>query len=348
MGRPPTGKTAMTGAERQRKRRALLAAQQPAWTPGYSDTDWRHNKFVEHLGDWLEYGDVDQVTKLLAEYLGRATGRWEQVSQKITERLASDEREAVADGKAREDWLKDHPEETRAEEEQRQAWLDEYRKENVTQPSPAAASHKIPKAPEDAATGHELVWPDDPICTIDTPTGSYGVSGNCDGDMRVRSYKIHYLPVGGRWLYDSVQLGVAKTPEEAKEVAQAHYDNPTVRHDTPRPKKTISPENRAKMRAGQAAARELSAKIEAANKVEREFEKTTGRKLGKIEALAADGRGDANVRAVAESMAEKLRQTKPPPNPYRPPPLPRTMAELDEARRRVTEERKAKRAAKKA
>jgi hypothetical protein len=343
MGRPPIGKVAMTGAERQRKRRALLAAQQPEWAPGYSDTDWRHNKFVEHLGDWLERGDIDQVTKLLAEYLGRATGRWEQISQRVTERLASDEREAVADGKAREDWLKDHPE----EDEQRQAWLDEYRKENVTPPSPAAASHKIPKAPEDAVTGHELVWPGKIPCTIDTPTGSYGIAEVCGLDMKPRGYQVTHLPVGGRWLYDSVQLGVAKTPEEAKEVAQAHYrDSATSRYSSTQEDHIAGnqgeDEGRPSSRTG------AQCKIKAANQKEREFEKTTGRKLGKIEALAADERGDANVRAVAESMAGKLRQTRPPPNPYRPPPLPRTMAELDEARRRVTEERRAKRAVKKA
>ena len=44
--------------------------------------------------------------------------------------------------------------------------------------------------------------------------------------------------------------------------------------------------------------------------------------------------------AVAEGMAEKLRQAKPPPNPYRPPPLPRTPAEWEEHRRKVAEARK--------
>ena len=78
--------------------------------------------------------------------------------------------------------------------------------------------------------------------------------------------------------------------------------------------------------------------------MEREFEKTLGRKLKKVEAMAADQRGDANVRAVAEDMAEKMRQSKPPPNPYRPPPLPRTREEFEEARRKAQEERRAKRA----
>jgi hypothetical protein len=63
-------------AERQRKRRAKLAhAQELEWKPDYklplTSTNWRHNEFVERLHNWLEYGDIEQVTEFLADI-----GRW--------------------------------------------------------------------------------------------------------------------------------------------------------------------------------------------------------------------------------------------------------------------------------
>jgi len=110
------------------------------------------------------------------------------------------------------------------------------------------------------------------------------------------------------------------------------------------PKKTMSPEAKAKAQSQAKARRELNAKIKAAYEKEREFEATKGRKLKKIEAIAADQRGEANTPSVAENMAEKLRHSKPS-NPYRPPPLPEKLTDWDKLKRKAAEARRAKRAA---
>lgn len=115
---------------------------------------------------------------------------------------------------------------------------------------------------------------------------------------------------------------------------EAEYVAEEAAAKTKAAKKTMSPEAKERAKAKAKATRELSAKIAAAHQRELEFEKTTGRKLKKVEAIAADQRGEANTRSIAESKAEELRHAKPPPNPYRPPPLPSSTEMWDRARKR--------------
>ena len=83
----------------------------------------------------------------------------------------------------------------------------------------------------------------------------------------------------------------------------------------------------------------------------RRLDALTGfKKLAKIEALAADDRGNANVRAVATAKAKEVhagidtaRQTLKPTMPSFD--LPRTSAEWDALKQKASAERKAKRAA---
>lgn len=62
-----------------------------------------------------------------------------------------------------------------------------------------------------------------------------------------------------------------------------------------------------------------------------EFMKSKARQLAKAEALAADHRGEANTRAVALAMAEKLREARP---PGFPPGLPSSWKAWEAMRRR--------------
>jgi hypothetical protein len=235
MGRPPIGKVAMTDAERQQKRRALLAAQQPAWTPEYSDTDWRHNKFVEHLTYWLAYGDVDQVTELLTE-VGNTVGRWEEVSQKVTARLAQLEREAIANEEERQAWLRAHPEEARAEEEAREAAIARHAGITVEQSREWQALAAMPeeefeemivksKTSGDSVTQphHETLEWSGATPRARASGGWYTILDVHDvGTANVVGYRVIY-GVDGE-VPDHVGIAVVGTIDEAKAIAQAHYD----------------------------------------------------------------------------------------------------------------------------
>jgi hypothetical protein len=234
MGRPPIGKVAMTDAERQRKRRALLAAQLPEWTPGYSDTDWRHNKFVEHLTDWLQYGDVDQVTELLTE-IGCTAGRWEEVSQKVTARLAELEREAIAEDEARQAWLREHPEEARAEEEAREASIARSAGITVEQSREWQALAKMPeeefeelivksKTSGDSVTPphHETLEWSGATPRARASGGWYTIYDVHDAAaMKVVGYRALYAADGETPRF--VREDAVDTVEEAKAIAQKHY-----------------------------------------------------------------------------------------------------------------------------
>jgi hypothetical protein len=197
----------MTGAERQRKRRTRLAGQQPAWAPEYSDTDWRHNRFVDQLHDWLEYGDIDQVTELLAE-IGNITGRWEKVSQMVTARLAELDREAITYGQAYFAWKEANPD-----------------KDDLD----------FPGVPEGFVMelGHGLEWEDDGSLgdargyTAKVGAGNYYRVGATTSDIMSPRFKV--LGYHASYHAGRTTLGAGKTAEEAKAIAQAHYDKEIVR-----------------------------------------------------------------------------------------------------------------------
>jgi hypothetical protein len=93
-------------------------------------------------------------------------------------------------------------------------------------------------------------------------------------------------------------------------------------------------------------------RIERLAHVSRRFDALVGfKKLAKIEALAADDRGNANVRAVAADKAKTVRREthtqKQAARPFQPSAsvggLPNTLAEWKTLEQKVSEERKAKR-----
>ena len=94
MGRPPIGKTAMTAAERQRRRRTRLGiggTYLPAWKPwdGERSNDRRESDTIDQIEWWIENGDSASVTKWLADHL---LGRDDQFMTDLAKRrLALDE-----------------------------------------------------------------------------------------------------------------------------------------------------------------------------------------------------------------------------------------------------------------
>ena len=76
MGRKPIGETAMTAAERQRRRRERLGiggggAYLPAYRPwdGSKAESRAETDVIDNIEYWLANGDVNAVTKWLADCL---------------------------------------------------------------------------------------------------------------------------------------------------------------------------------------------------------------------------------------------------------------------------------------
>lgn len=93
----------------------------------------------------------------------------------------------------------------------------------------------------------------------------------------------------------------------------------------------MTPETKARAATKRAAT--LQAKRERLARMKAWRADDAGRlaKLGKIEAMAADTRGEPNTRSVAEAMAAKLR-TVVKPMPDAPPPLPKSLLDWATAR----------------
>jgi|GraSoi_2013_40cm_1033754.scaffolds.fasta_scaffold72651_1 hypothetical protein len=106
MGRRPIGKTAITDAERQQRRRERLRIGGPylanflPWdqAPGRRDQSLIPNralsKFLDELDHWLEYGDVKQVASWLAFHVPDSY-RWEQLNALVRAQHHAEKAEAI-------------------------------------------------------------------------------------------------------------------------------------------------------------------------------------------------------------------------------------------------------------
>lgn len=98
MGRRPIGKTAMTDAERQRRRRERLGiggSYIPGWLPWDASQrlDRGKTSLLDDLGTWLEEGDAKAVAKWLAGHICDPD-RWDEIDRLVR---AEHERQAIED-----------------------------------------------------------------------------------------------------------------------------------------------------------------------------------------------------------------------------------------------------------
>ncbi|MGP0085316.1 MAG: hypothetical protein ACLP0B_17085 [Steroidobacteraceae bacterium] len=89
----------------------------------------------------------------------------------------------------------------------------------------------------------------------------------------------------------------------------------------------MTPEQKLKAAATRARnAAAIKKRVLEAHAVKEATKQAIGAKLAKVEAIASDTRGEANTRAVAATMAPKLReQIAKVRSPFDPPPLPRVL-----------------------
>jgi hypothetical protein len=88
LGRPPIGKVAMTPAERQQKRREIVANKaREKWKP--PKRRWRANSrmtestFFDRLTYWLATADDDDVARFLAHWINSYPGRGERIAEHV-------------------------------------------------------------------------------------------------------------------------------------------------------------------------------------------------------------------------------------------------------------------------